>query len=257
MALVEIDRTATHARLRLNRPDKKNAMNQALRDELRAAMRVVANEHKVIVLTGVGDIFCGGIDLKEVQSEASQGSEAALADWRALNAEIREHPCIFIAAVNGLALGGGVTLTGVCDLAIADEDAEFGLPEVGFGMYANPAGPAVQLALSRKRAAWMLLTAERIHAQQALEWGLINETTPRGQLLQRADAIAARIAKFDGATLAACKRALDEIPLAINSWREAFDAGVKYNREIKASSDSATLGLARFKRGKRNLGQGT
>ena len=103
----------------------------------------------------------------------------------------------------------------------------------------------------------MLLTAERIHAQQALYWGLINETAPRADLLERADAIAARIAKFDGATLAACKRALDEIPLAVRSWREAFDAGARYNREIKATSNSATLLLERFQRGQRNLGQGS
>jgi enoyl-CoA hydratase/carnithine racemase len=245
-----------YARIRLNRPQKRNAMSAQLRAELRTAMKLAREHFHVLILTGVDDIFCGGIDLKEVQSEAAQGSQAALSDWRELSAEIREHPSIFIAAVNGLALGGGVTLTGVCDLAIASDDALFGLPEVGFGMYPNPAGPAAQLSLSRKRAAWMVLTAERISAAQAQAWGLINEVVPRAQLDQRTETIATRIAQFDAATLSACKRALDDIPLMVNNWRDAFSAGVSANDAIAASSSHAAHALELFTQGERNTGQG-
>ena len=132
--LVLLEPEAGYARIRINRAEKRNAMHQAARDALRDALDTVRGQFPVVVLTGVDDVFCGGIDLKEVQAQALEGSEQALADWRGLNVELREHPAVFIAAVNGIALGGGVTLTGVCDLAIAADAAAFGMPEVGFGM---------------------------------------------------------------------------------------------------------------------------
>lgn len=245
-----------HVWLRLNRASKRNAMNAALRGELREAMRMAQSRYKVVVLTGMADVFCGGIDLKEVQRDAQNGSTATLSDWRELNLEIRAHPAIFIAAVNGLALGGGVTLTGVCDLAFAAQSATFGMPEVGFGMYPNPAGPAAQLAVSRKHAAWMVLTAERVDAETAARWGMLNEVLPAEQLEARVRAVASRVAGFDAATLSACKRALEDIPLAVPTWRAAFDRGVQANSEISAASEAPEEGLGRFSRGERNVGQG-
>ena len=135
MSIVLFEPREGYAWIRINRPEKRNAMNREARDGLRAAMARARDGFPVVAITGVDTTFCGGIDLKEVQAEAERGEQTALADWRDLNAEIREHPSIFIAAVNGLALGGGVTLTGVCDLAVAAEEARFGMPEVGFGMY--------------------------------------------------------------------------------------------------------------------------
>ncbi|MFT5392854.1 MAG: enoyl-CoA hydratase/carnithine racemase [Gammaproteobacteria bacterium] len=255
VALVVYERVDNHAWIRINRPEKRNAMNQQAREELRAAM-ACAHEVSVVVLTGVEDIFCGGIDLKEVQADAERGSEATLADWRALNVEIREHPAVFIACVNGLALGGGVTLTGVCDLAFATDTAQFGMPEVGFGMYPNPAGPATQLSLTRKRAAWLVLTGERLTAEQAVQWGLINEAVPFCELESRVNEVAAKMAAFDDATLAQCKQALDAVPMDISSWQEAFAHGAEVNARIRAGSDAPDAGLARFKRGERNPGQG-
>lgn len=256
MPIVEFEPLDTHAWIRINRPEKRNAMNKEARDALRAALASARGQFSVVAITGVAQTFCGGIDLKEVQADAERGSEATLADWRALNAEIREHPSVFIAAINGIALGGGVTLTGVCDLAIAADDAEFGMPEVGFGMYPNPAGPATQLSLTRKRAAWLVLTAERISAARAAEWGLVNEAVPREQLEPRVNEIAARMAAFDATTLRECKFMLDEVPLKVDDWRGAFRAGVTANANINAASSSASEGLARFKRGERNPGQG-
>jgi enoyl-CoA hydratase/carnithine racemase len=77
-------------------------------------------------------------------------------------AGIREHPAIFVAAVNGFALGGGATLISMCDLAIAADQAEIGMPEIGFGAYPQYSGPAAQIQLTAKRAAWLVLTAECI-----------------------------------------------------------------------------------------------
>ncbi|MEM7407501.1 MAG: enoyl-CoA hydratase/isomerase family protein [Pseudomonadota bacterium] len=255
-ALLVTEAAEDHIWVRLNRPSKRNALNAALRAALRDAMRHARDRCKVVVITGTDGVFCGGIDLKEVQREAQSGSTAALTDWRELNLEIRAHPAIFIAAVNGLALGGGVTLTGVCDLAIAAADATFGMPEVGFGMYPNPAGPAAQLNLARKRAAWLVLTAERIDAATAQQWGMLNEVVAPEALRTRVRAVAERVAGFDADTLSACKRALDDIPLAVSTWRDAFDRGVGANAEIAAASEAALDGLERFSRGERNVGQG-
>jgi len=243
-------------RLRFNRTKQKNAMNAAMRDSLREVLERARNKFRVIVLTGMDDVFCGGIDLKEVAQQASENRRDALADWRDINAAIREHPSVFIAQVNGIALGGGVTLTGVCDLAIAASDAAFGMPEVGFGMYPNPAGPASQMTLGRKRASWLVLTAERISASTAEAWGLINETVPAGALESRVNEIAARVGSFDAATLTACKRMLDKVPLNVSQWRNAFDAGEQANLEITTTSDEANIGLTRFAKGQRNIGQG-
>ena len=242
--------------IRINRPEKRNAMNQSARDALRAAMNRARGEVPVVALTGVDDVFCGGIDLKEVKAQSLEGSQAALEDWRDLNAEIREHPAVFIAAVNGVALGGGLTMTAVCDLAVASETASFGMPEVGFGMYPNPAGPAAQLSLPRKRAAWMVLTAERLDAVRAEAWGLINEVVPAKALETRVEAIAARLAEFDPTALRECKFALDQIPLAVDGWRAAFAAGALANERIKADGDPAAAALAHFAQGGRNPGQG-
>ncbi|MGR8920583.1 MAG: enoyl-CoA hydratase/isomerase family protein [Gammaproteobacteria bacterium] len=256
MALVDYVNDSGVGWVRLNRPDKRNAMNQAARDELRAALEQAREEVSVVVLTGCDGAYCAGMDLKEIREQSEQGSEAGLADWRALNVQIREHPAIFIAAVNGLALGGGLTLVSVCDLAIAAEDAEFGMPEVGFGMYPNPSGPATQLSLTRKRAAWLVLTTERIDGRTAASWGLINEAVPAAALEARAREIAERLAGFDRVTLREAKRALDTIPLAVDDWASAIAAGVRANQRIRNESSALDGALDRFRAGGRNPGQG-
>ena len=88
MALVTLESESSYGLIRINRPDKRNAMNLQARDELRACLATARGTCKVIIITGVDDIFCGGIDLKEVQAEAETGSKRALTDWRDLNAAI-------------------------------------------------------------------------------------------------------------------------------------------------------------------------
>lgn len=255
MALVEFDTDERIIWIRLNREAKRNALNQQARDELRIALEA-ARAFPVAVITGTGGSFCAGADLKEIREQSETGSEQALVDWRELNLSIREHPSIFIAAVNGIALGGGSTLVGMCDLAIAAHEAELGLPEIGFGMYANPAGPATQLTVTRKRAAWLLLTAKRIDGRTAAAWGLVNESVAGHELAAAAADLARHIAQFDPAALTECKRTLDLIPFTAQDWRDAFDIGVATNARIKQTSDAVEVGLERFRRGGRNPGQG-
>ncbi|MEM7543259.1 MAG: enoyl-CoA hydratase/isomerase family protein [Pseudomonadota bacterium] len=256
MSLVDFEANDDFAWIRINREEKRNAMNQEARDGVRDGLQRARNEFPVVIVTGTGGSFCAGIDLKEVEAQAKEGSTHALEEWREINLAIRDHPAVVIAAVNGIALGGGVTLIGCCDLAIAANEAQMGMPEVGFGMFPNPAGPSTALNLTRKRAAWMVLTAERIGGQQAAAWGLVNESVPLSELEKRVGEVAQRLAQFDPATLTESKRTLDQIPLNVDSWRAAFEAGVETNARIQETTRSTSDALERFARGERNPGQG-
>src|SRR5690606_13705744 len=90
--------------------------------------------------------------------------------------------------------------------------------------------------LSRKRTSWMVLTAERITARTALDWGLINECVPPSELMPRAEELARRISQFDPAALTAAKKALDTIPATITNWRQSFQFGQLINAEIQQRS---------------------
>src|SRR5258705_7871784 len=179
-SLVTVEQCQGYAVIGLNRPEKKNALNRAARRELLAALTFLRAECRAIVLTGCGDSFCSGGDLKEVRADAEAGiAPDPRSDWIEVLIAIREHPAVFIAAVNGIALGGGATLISVCDLAVAANEAEIGLPEIGFGAYPQFSGPGVQLRLAGKRAAWVVLTGERIDGVTAESWGVVNRSVPR------------------------------------------------------------------------------
>jgi len=222
-----------HALLRIDREAKRNAMNRAARAGMMKALDFAAGRFKAVVLTGSGTVFCAGIDLKERKEDVEKNIHTAPQEWTDVNVAIRQHPSVFIAAVNGAALGGGSTLINVCDLAVASETAEMGMPEMSFGSYPGLAGPSTQLSLSRKRVAWMVLTAERVPARQALEWGLVNQVVAPDQLVPTALAIAEKVARYDGIALAASKRALDRIPLTVTDWRQAFEFGDMVNADIR------------------------
>lgn len=254
--LVIVEERKTYAVIRINRAEKRNAMNRAARAGMLAALDRIRGRFPVAVLTGTDKSFCSGIDLKERHAEAEQ----AIVDdpktaWSEVNIAIRNHPAIFIAAVNGIALGGGVTLINVCDLAIAAESAEMGMPEMGFATYPGLAGPATQLSLPRKRAAWMILTTKRIDGSMAERWGLVNQVVPDAELLDTAEQLAAHISQFDADCLSETKQALDQLPQVVD-WREAFGLGTEINKRIRSKSTTRTKALEKFSRGERNAGQG-
>ncbi|MDF5754325.1 enoyl-CoA hydratase/isomerase family protein [Spongiactinospora sp. TRM90649] len=228
------------ARITLNRPAKRNAMSRAARSALLDALDACHGTAKVIVLTGAGPAFCAGVDLKEAAEEhpdADYEAEGRRTSWLTVQERIRNHPAIVIAAVNGFALGGGLTLINSSDLAIAAEDAPIGMPEVGFGLYPGLAGPSTQLRLGPKRAAWMVLTAEPVNGSTAAEWGLVNLAVPAGRLDTAALDLAGRIARHNAVTLAWAKRALREIPMHISDWTTALQYGESVRVQIQARTD--------------------
>lgn len=244
--LIEVEDRRDYALLKISRPEKRNAMNRQARTEMAEALADLRDKAKVIVITGAGPSFCAGIDLKEHLTDREQGIFTANEEWRDVNIAVRQHPAVIIAAVNGFALGGGLTLINVSDLAIASETAEIGMPEINYAIYPGLSGPSTQLSLARKRAAWMVLTGKRLDARTAVEWGLVNQCVPADRLMDTADELARHIAGFDATALAFCKRALDAIPSDITDWRRAFDFGDITNAMIRERTDAQRSGLSGF-----------
>lgn len=255
---VEVTRHDGWALVRIAREEKRNAVDRATRDALTAAFAELRGVARAIVLTGTGGSFCAGMDLKEREADRSQGFDTAGDEWVAVNLAIRDHPAVFIAAVNGLALGGGATLINVCDLAIASTRASIGCPEMGFATYPGMAGPAIQLSgVTRKQAAWLVLTTNRIDGATAECWGMVNECVEPDRLLPRAEEVAAGVARFDAVALAESKKALDRIPAHVSDWPGAMEHGQLVNHAIRAKSPAQAEGNARFAAGGKNPGQGT
>jgi len=255
--LVVVTQHDQWATIRLARAAKRNALNREMRTALRAHLEALKPHARVIVLTGTDAVFCAGLDLKEREAEKAAGeADTAGEEALELNVSMREHPAVFIAAQNGLALGAGVTLVNSCDLAIAADNASFGCPEIGFATYASMAGPTTQQTVQRRRAAWLLLTAERIDAATAERWGLVNEVVAAAQLEARVTELAERIAQFDPVALREVKQALNRIPADITGWRAGMEYGQSVNDAIRRETTAAAQGLAHFAQGGRNPGQG-
>lgn len=242
----------------LNRPDKRNAMNRAAQAELRAALADSREDCRVLIITGNGPAFCAGVDLKENREMRGQSRERQFAhgsnSWVETNEEVRKHPAVCIAAVNGYALGGGLTLAHNCELAIASEQAQFGMPEFGFGTFPGLAGPATIRRILPKHAAYMILTARRIDAYTAERWGIVNSVVPHDQLLPEAEALAQHICQFDPILIDFGKKAIRDLDLM--PWDDGLVYGGYIGALVRQQSSAAAEGLERFAAGLKNPGQG-
>lgn len=228
------------AHLRIDRPEKRNALNQAARFDLLAALRAVSGRANAVVLTGADAWFCCGADLKERAQWLAEGKDdTAGAEGIELALAIRDFPGVVIAAVNGLALGYGVNLVNCCDLAVAAEGAQLGLPELRAASFASlSAATGLLSGLNRKRAGWLVFNTEPVDAATALAWGMVNEVVPAAQLDGRSTALASRIAGFAPAAVAQTKAALAKLPEFGTDWRGAMEHGQTVGARIKASDRS-------------------
>ncbi len=241
----------------LNRPDKRNAMNRAAQQELRAALDD-SRDCKVLIITGNGPAFCAGVDLKENREMRGDGNTRQYAhgsnSWVDTNEEVRKHPAVCIAAVNGFALGGGLTLAHNCELAIASEQAQFGMPEFGFGTFPGLAGPATIRRILPKHAAYMILTTRRIDAHTAERWGIVNSVVAHDQLLPESEALAEHICQFDPILIDFGKKAIRDLDLM--PWSDGLVYGGYIGNLVRQQSSAAKEGLDRFAAGEKNPGQG-
>lgn len=205
--------------LRVNRPDVRNALDLATVREMTEAVVALTADASVggIVITGAGDrVFVSGADINDIRARRRDDGLAAINS--SLFAAIDNCPKVTIAAVNGLALGGGCELALACDLRIAAVHAKFGQPEVGLGIIPG-AGATQRLPriIGLGRAKHLVLTGDAIDAQTALDWGLVSSVVPPDQLLPSALALAERV--------------LSRGPLAIRLAKVALNASARVNLE--------------------------
>lgn len=236
--LVLFEDCGSYAVVTFNRPQKLNALSSTMVQRFQEILQECRGRQSVIVVTGVGEVFCAGVDLKErnawVRAGAKIRGDSVRNRWYdTIGTIIRGHPAIFIAAVNGLCLGAGTTLINICDLALMAEEAEVGIPQVSFGIYPGVAGASLQTRVRRKHAAWPVLTGKRLGAEQALDMGLVNLAVPRARLMDEARALAAHVAQFDPVALDWCKKALDVIPSQISNWPVALEYGRSVTNVIR------------------------
>jgi methylglutaconyl-CoA hydratase len=244
---ITVERRADAAWITLNRPAAMNALSRALVAALAAAVRGLRGQSwiRAVVITGAGDkAFCAGADLKERRSMTLDDTRQFLVDLGAALDEIARFPAPVIAAVNGVAFGGGLELALACDLRLAAEGAEMGLLEVRLGIIPG-AGGTQRLArvAGAAIAKELILTGRRIPAARAAELGIVTRVVAPAELVAAAERLAAEIAECGPLAVAAAKRAIDDgAALALNDALALERA--RY--EAVLTSDDRNEGLAAF-----------
>ncbi|HEU5297863.1 MAG TPA: enoyl-CoA hydratase-related protein [bacterium] len=228
----------------LNRPDVLNALNQATMDEVVAALEAFEREGAVrcVVLTGAGRAFAAGADIKEM---AGATPAQMLSGYRFLQWErIRKITLPLVAAVNGLALGGGCELAMLCDMIVAAETASFGQPEINLGIMPGAGGTQrLTRAVGKYRAMEMVLTGRPISAREAYAAGLVTKVVPAEVVLDEAKHLAKEIAAKGAVAVRLAKEAV------LKAFDTHLEGGLDYERKcfylLFATEDRAE-GIAAF-----------
>jgi enoyl-CoA hydratase/carnithine racemase len=195
--------------LTLNRPQKKNALSEALMNLLIEDLKEISENKDihVIVLSGAGDTFCSGLDLYDLRADNERphrwgrgGSTPEIVHL------LRTAPQVTIAAVQGYALGGGLVLVNGCDLAVAADTAKLGMPEILRGSYGAVATPTLfHSGIPNKLAFHIQLTGRNLSGTEAAQCGLVSQVAPEADLTRAVDELARDIAKRHPVTLAHAK----------------------------------------------------
>ena len=236
------------ATLTLNRPEKKNALTLNLVNELIVALETAGADDQVgaIVLTGAGDSFCAGADLSQMSGGSPKSEESGVpyrGGFPELNMAFTTIGKPVIAKVRRYALAGGLGLMCACQFAMADENAQFGTPEIKRGLFPMMIMANIFRNVPRRQGLELILTGDRISAERAAAMGLINRAVPAAELDAEVAALAAKLAS--------------KAPQAMRLGLEAFYAqsdmdyadALSYLGEmlIKAiSTDDAREGLMSF-----------
>jgi enoyl-CoA hydratase len=214
-----------------------NLLGSAVINDLTAALEALhgRTDVRVVILRGAGDrAFVAGADIQEMAALNRASGEAFITGLRRLCHAVHHFPVPVIARIPGWALGGGMELAMACDMRIAADDAQFGMPEVKVGIPSVIHAALLPRLVGAGNAAWMLLAGELIDAQRAASWGLINEAVPRDQLDERVTHLANNLARIGPAVLRQQKGLLrqwetldlaDSIDASVKAFGAAFDTG--------------------------------
>jgi enoyl-CoA hydratase len=246
MTVVRIEREGAVAILTIDRPEKRNALNAAVRAELIAALDALRDDAavRVLVVTGAGDrAFVAGADIGEFAERTPLEQRAVMTGRRVFD-EIAAYPKPVIAMINGFALGGGCELALACDLRVAADTAKLGQPEINLGII--PGGGGTQRlprVVGTGQAMRLILSGEIIDVAEALRIGLVDVVHPAAELREKTLEMARAMATKSPVALQMAKsavRAAAEMPMA---------AGLAYETELFATcfaSDDKREGVAAF-----------
>lgn len=177
----------------INRPEKRNALNKELREELYHALKRVESTSgvKAIIITGISDVFVAGADISAMKDYTEKDAKEASLHGSQLFSYIEDMRLPVIAAINGWALGGGLELALACDIRICSEDARFGQPEVKLGIIPGY-GATFRLprTIGMGKAKELMITGKIIDAHEAKNIGLVSEVAKKERLMDRAKEIA-------------------------------------------------------------------
>jgi enoyl-CoA hydratase len=245
---IRVEKRGAIVTVTLDRPKVLNALNAATFAELDSAFDEVAadEEVRVVLLTGAGDrAFAAGADIRELAAVDGGEGKAFSLRGQAVFRKIETLGKPVIACVRGFALGGGCELALACTLRIAANDAKFGQPEVKLGVIPGYGGSQrLPRLVGRGAALKLLLTGAIIDASEALRIGLVDEVVPAGELMLRAEALAAEIAAQAPLAIAETLRVVDEglsLPLDLALMREADRFGHLCDTADKAEGTKAFL----------------
>ena len=223
------DRIAT---ITVNRPDKLNALNDALMAELRIAIADARRrpDAGAILLTGAGRAFVAGADIGELADQSAVEGKKRAERGQQVFRRFETSPKPTLAAINGFALGGGCELAMACHIRIASESAKFGQPEVKLGIVPGyGATQRLPRLVGKGRALQLLLTGEMIDAAEAYRIGLVNKVVPAAELLDVSRAMLTTI--------------LAQGPLAVAHCIEAVDRGLDLGLDDAIALEASYFGL--------------
>lgn len=217
----------------VNRPDKLNALNDAVIEELDQAVARIEDDEAIrgVLLTGAGPkAFVAGADIGELSTQNQMSGKARAMRGQAVFRRLEQCGKPVVAAVNGFALGGGCELAMACHLRVASEQAKFGQPEVKLGIGPGYGGTVrLPRLVGKGRALDLLLTARMVGADEALQMGLVNRVVPADQLMAAAEELLRGI--------------MANGPLAVQLCIEAVDAGLEMGLEEALLLEANHFGL--------------
>jgi methylglutaconyl-CoA hydratase len=248
MAIVELERGRAVAFLWLNRPEQHNALSGELGAAIESSLHDLAHDEsiRVVVIGGRGPSFCAGADIHVMKASANATFEQNLEEaerFGAIFAAISGFPKPIVARVHGSVMGGGVGLVCAADIAVASDDARFGLTEVRLGIIPGLISPYVLRRLGDRAAREKMLTGERFEAAEAHRIGLVHHVVPLADLDARVD-------ERVQALLAGAPRAQRRIKSLLAQWAdsgwEEYRTGLPRALAEVRSGDEARDGLSAF-----------
>ena len=212
MSLILLERRDAIAIIRLNRPEKLNALSRAMLEDLSGAFKQFEKQSdlRAVILTGSGEAaFCAGTDIKELAALNQNEARAASERGQAVCNQIENCPVPVIAAINGIAAGGGCELALACHLRIASTNAQFSLPETKLGMIPAYGGTQrLPREIGYGRALEVMLTGKVLSAEQGYQFGLVNQVTDPADVFTAAESLAMDISKLAPLAVRACLKAV-------------------------------------------------